>query len=490
MDTANMSPPRPKTNGPRDCTKNGTTSTGTYSCLLLTLPLQRLVSSYLVTTYIPEVLIVMVSWLGFWIDVRAVPARISLGLLTLLGLLTEGSSVGSKLPRVTYIKAIDVWIIACLLFVVAALAEFAAAYMLAPQEKNNEWDDELRQLIRRILAKKLGDSHCCCCYTKCTDHKPVLFTSRSGHPPDTGNFAGSGGGRARGGARVVRNESLPTEYFQSEKPRKPNTPSSLSKCGLCDSLQPSCCTCPLCSRLQCPKAPRTSTVQTSVQCNSGKYKPVPLAVEDVTDMKSANTCTGNSADRRHIVICEPSPTFRRQAVVPKRIGTGPRNTSSGSFPKKSALKVSRSPNTTASFPRERNRSEMRRSQRMDRSYLSKQSCSDAKTTPCSTTTTRKQRLLFNSRYLFRFTRLKCGTPSSPNERLLMSQSVAGHAVRRSTRTTASATTAMTTNQTAETYDSEVDAYSRFLFPACFVLFNCCYWLFYLVIVDDHPPKLS
>ncbi|VDP66516.1 unnamed protein product [Echinostoma caproni] len=73
----------------QDCTKNGTTSTGTYSCLLLTLPLQRLVSSYLVTTYIPEVLIVMVSWLGFWIDVRAVPARISLGLLTLLGLLTE-----------------------------------------------------------------------------------------------------------------------------------------------------------------------------------------------------------------------------------------------------------------------------------------------------------------------------------------------------------------------------------------------------------------
>ncbi|OON23310.1 hypothetical protein X801_00785 [Opisthorchis viverrini] len=75
----------------KDCTTNGTTSTGTYSCLLLTISFQRLVGSYLVTTYIPEVLIVMVSWLGFWIDVKAAPARISLGLLTLLALLTEYS---------------------------------------------------------------------------------------------------------------------------------------------------------------------------------------------------------------------------------------------------------------------------------------------------------------------------------------------------------------------------------------------------------------
>ncbi len=32
-------------------------------------------------------------------------------------------------------------------------------------------------------------------------------------------------------------------------------------------------------------------------------------------------------------------------------------------------------------------------------------------------------------------------------------------------------------------EAEVDAYSRFLFPCCFVLFSCGYWLFYLFKSD-------
>lgn len=32
-------------------------------------------------------------------------------------------------------------------------------------------------------------------------------------------------------------------------------------------------------------------------------------------------------------------------------------------------------------------------------------------------------------------------------------------------------------------NSEIDAYSRFLFPCCFILYNCAYWGFYLIISD-------
>ena len=32
-------------------------------------------------------------------------------------------------------------------------------------------------------------------------------------------------------------------------------------------------------------------------------------------------------------------------------------------------------------------------------------------------------------------------------------------------------------------NSEIDAYSRFLFPCFFVLYNCVYWGFYLIISD-------
>lgn len=34
------------------------------------------------------------------------------------------------------------------------------------------------------------------------------------------------------------------------------------------------------------------------------------------------------------------------------------------------------------------------------------------------------------------------------------------------------------------YDSKLDACSRFLFPTVFLLFNCLYWVFYLLISDE------
>ncbi|KAM3175188.1 hypothetical protein ACTXT7_009000 [Hymenolepis weldensis] len=75
-----------------DCTAPGTTSTGTYTCLLGRFQLKRQIGSYLVGTYVPAFLIVIVSWLTFWVSPDAIPARVTLGLLTLISLLTKLSN--------------------------------------------------------------------------------------------------------------------------------------------------------------------------------------------------------------------------------------------------------------------------------------------------------------------------------------------------------------------------------------------------------------
>lgn len=67
----------------------------------------------------------VVSWVNFWIDKDAVPARVSLGVTTLLTMTTQASGVNAKLPPVSYTKAIDVWIGVCLAFIFGALLEFA-----------------------------------------------------------------------------------------------------------------------------------------------------------------------------------------------------------------------------------------------------------------------------------------------------------------------------------------------------------------------------
>ncbi|XP_076467592.1 glycine receptor subunit alpha-4-like [Babylonia areolata] len=106
-----------------DCT--ATYATGTFPCLEARLKLQRQIGFYLIQTYIPCMLIVSLSWLSFWLDTHAIPARISVGLLTVLTITTQSSSVRSELPRVPYTKSIDVWISVCLVFVFFAYMQYA-----------------------------------------------------------------------------------------------------------------------------------------------------------------------------------------------------------------------------------------------------------------------------------------------------------------------------------------------------------------------------
>lgn len=66
--------------------------------------LTRDVGFYMIQTYIPSALIVGLSWVSFWINIDAVPARISLGVLTILTMTTQTTGTTSSLPRVSYIK--------------------------------------------------------------------------------------------------------------------------------------------------------------------------------------------------------------------------------------------------------------------------------------------------------------------------------------------------------------------------------------------------
>ena len=48
------------------------TSTGEYSCLQVDLLFAREVSYYIITIYLPTLMIVIVSWFSFWIDHKSV----------------------------------------------------------------------------------------------------------------------------------------------------------------------------------------------------------------------------------------------------------------------------------------------------------------------------------------------------------------------------------------------------------------------------------
>ncbi|XP_062332256.1 glycine receptor subunit alphaZ1 isoform X3 [Osmerus eperlanus] len=117
----------------RYCTKHY--NTGKFTCIEVRFHLERQMGYYLIQMYIPSLLIVILSWVSFWINMDAAPARVGLGITTVLTMTTQSSGSRASLPKVSYVKAIDIWMAVCLLFVFSALLEYAAVNFIARQHK-------------------------------------------------------------------------------------------------------------------------------------------------------------------------------------------------------------------------------------------------------------------------------------------------------------------------------------------------------------------
>ncbi|XP_035679899.1 glycine receptor subunit alpha-4-like [Branchiostoma floridae] len=105
----------------------------TYTALEIQLVLQRRLSYHLLQMYIPSGAIVVMSWVSFWIDPRSVPARVGLGITTVLTM-TSQSTRTAPMPQVSYARAVDVWLVACELFTCGVLLEFAIVNFMQRQE--------------------------------------------------------------------------------------------------------------------------------------------------------------------------------------------------------------------------------------------------------------------------------------------------------------------------------------------------------------------
>ncbi|WAQ99280.1 GLRA2-like protein [Mya arenaria] len=101
-----------------------------FSTLSVDFVLKRKIGLYFMQVFVPSLLFVVLSWVSFWVDHKAVPARVSLGITCVLAIVTQSSGIHHVLPNVSYPTAIDIWMLVCQLYVFAALLEFAIVNVL------------------------------------------------------------------------------------------------------------------------------------------------------------------------------------------------------------------------------------------------------------------------------------------------------------------------------------------------------------------------
>ncbi|XP_077484893.1 glycine receptor subunit alpha-2-like [Amblyomma americanum] len=99
--------------------------TGTFSVLRANFTISRERGFYLINMYFPTLLSVVISWFAFYLHLNMAPGRIILDLGMLLNLLSVNRGVRSELPPVSYMKALDVWMGACICAVFGSLLVFS-----------------------------------------------------------------------------------------------------------------------------------------------------------------------------------------------------------------------------------------------------------------------------------------------------------------------------------------------------------------------------
>ncbi|KAE8278235.1 Gamma-aminobutyric acid receptor subunit alpha-5 GABA(A) receptor subunit alpha-5 Precursor [Larimichthys crocea] len=101
------------------------TSRGQYTVMMVHFFLKRKIGYFVIQTYMPCFMTVILSQVSFWLNRESVPARTVFGVTTVLTMTTLSISARNSLPKVAYATAMDWFIAVCYAFVFSALIEFA-----------------------------------------------------------------------------------------------------------------------------------------------------------------------------------------------------------------------------------------------------------------------------------------------------------------------------------------------------------------------------
>ena len=139
-------------------------SIGNYSLLTISFHFKRRLGYYFIQVFFPGTLVVVMSWTVFWLDPRDMSDRIGLGITTVLTIMFLLGSVNMSQPRVSYLKAIDWYLLGSFLFVFLVLVECILVYILRPRNRDSKNSAQRKDLDLEMGTKndlQVGITNCC-----------------------------------------------------------------------------------------------------------------------------------------------------------------------------------------------------------------------------------------------------------------------------------------------------------------------------------------
>lgn len=108
---------------------------GLWDQLQVTFTFSRPYFFYLIFVFFPSTLMVVLSWIGFFMGAASVPVRVGLSVASLIGLAFPLAIVLKFGPRISMLTCLNVWMVSCFTFVILAMIATAVACHLSKRQK-------------------------------------------------------------------------------------------------------------------------------------------------------------------------------------------------------------------------------------------------------------------------------------------------------------------------------------------------------------------
>ncbi|XP_028395058.1 gamma-aminobutyric acid receptor subunit beta-2-like [Dendronephthya gigantea] len=122
---------------------------GNWSGIRAEITIKRKMGYFLVHVYSPSALIVVLSWISFCIPLESTAARVTLGITSVLTTTTILNILNNSMPKVSYVKAIDWYLICCFMFVFGVLVEYTIVLYLDNLGQRKRKREEIRKKLER-----------------------------------------------------------------------------------------------------------------------------------------------------------------------------------------------------------------------------------------------------------------------------------------------------------------------------------------------------
>lgn len=109
-----------------------------FTTITVSYTFQRRLGYYVLQVYIPDILMVLLSWIAFWMNPDSPGDRLTIGITTILTIMFLSGAVNASMPPVSYAKAVDWYLIISFAFIFLSVIESLVAYVMSSRPVNKD----------------------------------------------------------------------------------------------------------------------------------------------------------------------------------------------------------------------------------------------------------------------------------------------------------------------------------------------------------------